>query len=136
MALAFSALSLVFAWYAFDRDRYKFRVVSSFNFNPERGWGSQAFLRVTVRNNSKKAITVNKLGIVTAGKTCAERFFDDQRKAPLQIEGGEEVSTVVENNDGSSSLPENTDLSRCKVYVTDALRRMHAATYINESNYF
>ena len=135
-ALAFTTLCLALTWYASTRDRYRFRVISRFNFNPGRRWGSQAFLRVTVQNNSRKPITISKIRIVFAGKICGERFFDGQRGAPLQVDAGDEASTVVEKNDHTMPLPETTDFSRSKVFVTDALGKVYGATYINESNYF
>ena len=135
-ALAFTALCLAFSWYVSGRDRHRLRVISRFNFNPGRRWGSQAFLRVTVQNNSRKPMTISKVRVVFAGKICGERFFDGHRGAPVRVVAGEEVSTVVEKNDHTIPLPEATDFSRSKVFVTDALGKVYGATYINESNYF
>ena len=81
-------------------------------------------------------MTVSRIRIVFAGKICGERFFDGQRGAPLRVSAGEEISTIVEKNDLIMSLPETTDFSRSKVFVTDVLGKVYGASYINESNYY
>ena len=81
-------------------------------------------------------MTISKVRVVFARKICGERLFDGHRGAPVSVGAGEEVSTVVEKNDRTMPLPEATDFSRSKVFVTDVLGKVYEATYINESNYY